>query len=533
MSTIPDDLRGALANRYDLEQVVGRGGMATVYLARDCKHGRQVAVKVLRPDLAASLGTDRFLKEIEIAARLTHPHIVPLHDSGEANGFLYYVMPYIAGESLRSLLNRERAVEPSRALNIVSRVGDALAYAHRMGVVHRDIKPENILFAEGHPVVTDFGIAKAVSTAGGVNLTRTGFPVGTPGYMSPEQAAGIRELDERTDVYSLACVCYEMLVGEPPGMWLTPEAVHLGRFTDASPAHRRRIDMLPGVVEQTLVRALALRPDERYPGPADFVDALNGVSGQRRKYSDEEVKAIVKHAAEMQAQHPTTETGALSLTAIQEVAAEVGISPARVERAAQELSRREDDVEEANLFKRLFLGAPTTIRVERMVEGDVSETEFAPIVEEIRSTLRNVGHVSTLGRSLAWSTAVSGQGTGRSVHITVTPKGGYTRITIEEHLANIAGGLYGGILGGGGGSGIGIFMGVGLGELGLPLVAFGGTILAVGGSYSIARYFFTSTVRKRTHQLQRLADRLADNVAFTATKPGQLTDPRVRGQLRR
>ena len=533
MSAIPDDLRAELADRYELERVVGRGGMATVYLARDRKHDRQVAVKVLRPDLAASLGTDRFLKEIEIAAGLTHPHIVPLHDSGEAGGFLYYVMPYIAGESLRTLLNRERTVEPSSTLSIVTRVGDALAYAHRMGVVHRDIKPENILFAEGHPVVTDFGIAKAVSTAGGVNLTRTGFPVGTPGYMSPEQAAGIRELDERTDVYSLACVCYEMLVGEPPGLWLTPEAVRLGRFADATPAHRRRIDLLPGVVEQTLVRALALRPDERYPGPAEFVDALNGVSGRRRKYSDDEVKAIVKHAAEMQAQHPTAEAGALSLGGIQEVAAEVGISPERVERAAKQLSRHEDESDEPNLFKKVFLGASTTVRVERMVEGEVSEAEFPALVEEIRSSLRNVGHVSTLGRSLAWSTATTGQGTARAVHLMVTPRAGYTRITIEEHLAQIAGGLYGGIMGGGGGGGMGVSMGIGLGEFGLPLVAIGGTILAVGGSYAIARYFFTATVRKRTRQLERLADRLADHIAFTATRPGQLADPQVRGRLGR
>ena len=190
--------------------------MATVYLAHDRRHEREVAVKVLRQDLAATLGAERFLKEIQIAARLTHPHILPVHDSGEAGGFLYYVMPFIDGLSLRQRLEARGALVEADALEITRRVGDALTYAHRMGVVHRDIKPENILFAQGHPIVADFGIAKAVSTAGEQHLTRTGFPIGTPGYMSPEQAAGLSDLDARTDVYSLAIVVYEMLVGSAP-----------------------------------------------------------------------------------------------------------------------------------------------------------------------------------------------------------------------------------------------------------------------------------------------------------------------------
>src|SRR6185503_9719578 len=182
--------------------------MAAVYLAYDRKHYREVALKVLRPDLAASLGAERFLKEIQIAARLTHPHILALHDSGEAGGFLYYVMPYIDGGSLRQQLEGppRRALSQEQALAIAEPVADALSYAHRMGVLHRDIKPENILFSQGHPIVGDFGIARAVSTAGGTNLTRTGFPVGTPGYMSPEQAAGLTDIDQKTDVYSVAVV---------------------------------------------------------------------------------------------------------------------------------------------------------------------------------------------------------------------------------------------------------------------------------------------------------------------------------------
>src|SRR5437762_10036434 len=176
-------LRGVLADRYAIDRELGHGGTATVYLAQDLKHGRAVAVKVLRPELAAALGAERFLKEIQIAARLSHPHILPLHDSGEAGGFLYYVMPYVEGGSLRQQLEGppRRALTQEQALAIAEPVADALTYAHRMGVLHRDIKPENILFQQGHPIVADFGIAKAVSTAGGANLTRTGFPVGTPG----------------------------------------------------------------------------------------------------------------------------------------------------------------------------------------------------------------------------------------------------------------------------------------------------------------------------------------------------------------
>jgi serine/threonine-protein kinase len=188
--------------------------MATVYLARDVRHGRDVAVKVLRPDLAELIGTERFLHEIEIAAQLTHPHILTLIDSGAADAFLYFVMPFVDGPSLRGLLNEKRRLDVKLAVGLAREVADALDYAHRRGIVHRDIKPENVLLSEGHAVVTDFGIAKALITAGDQRLTRSGFPLGTLGYMSPEQAAGRTDLDATTDVFSLACVAYEMLVGE-------------------------------------------------------------------------------------------------------------------------------------------------------------------------------------------------------------------------------------------------------------------------------------------------------------------------------
>src|SRR5713226_2274854 len=335
---IPAELEAALADRYTLRRVLGRGGMATVYLADDKKHHRAVALKVLLPGLAAFLGVERFLKEIQIAAQLTHPHILALHDSGEASGFLYYVMPYCEGASLRQQLEQRRPLSRQQALAIADPVAGALSYAHRMGVLHRDIKPENILFSQGHPIVADFGIAKAVSTAGGANLTRTGFPVGTPGYMSPEQAAGLTELDERTDVYSLAVVVYEMLVGEVPGRWPTEDAVRAGRFLDASPSHRTTLAGLEGRIEGGLVRGLSTRHDQRTPTPLALIDDLTGVAqpAPHRRYSGGEVDQIVKRASELEATTPTV-GGAMTIGGVEALAAEVGIKPDLVRQAAQEV----------------------------------------------------------------------------------------------------------------------------------------------------------------------------------------------------
>ena len=228
MGVPPDQaerLRAALAPRYRLLNEVGRGGMATVFLAQDRRHSRPVAVKVLHPELSVGLGPDRFLREIQIAARLQHPHIVPLYDSGQAGDLLYYVMPYVEGESLRQRLERERRLPIEDALDIARAVAAALDYAHRQQVVHRDIKPENVMLHEGEAVVTDFGIAKAVTAAAGANLTQTGTAVGTPAYMSPEQAAGEAELDGRSDIYSLGAMLYEMLGGTAPFTGATIQAV--------------------------------------------------------------------------------------------------------------------------------------------------------------------------------------------------------------------------------------------------------------------------------------------------------------------
>src|SRR5213596_469597 len=206
----------ALGERYAIDRELGRGGMATVYVAQDRRHAREVAIKVLPPDGAAAIGAERFLREIAIAARLTHPHVLPLIDSGQADGSLYYVMPYVRGETLRERLVREQRFALKDALRIARELGAGLDYAHREGFVHRDVKPENVLLADGHAVLADFGIARAIFQAGGEHVTEVGLAIGTPDYMSPEQAAGDRELDGRCDVYALACVVYEMVAGEPP-----------------------------------------------------------------------------------------------------------------------------------------------------------------------------------------------------------------------------------------------------------------------------------------------------------------------------
>jgi serine/threonine-protein kinase len=255
-------LHAALRGRYVLEGELGHGGMAFVYLAQDLKHHRPVAIKVLKPELAAALGPGRFLREIEIAARLTHPNILSLHDSGEANGLLYYVMPFVDGESLRQRLHVTTPLPAAEALRIAREVADALEYAHRHGVVHRDIKPENILLAGGHAVVADFGIARAIAAAEDRTSTATGIAVGTPAYMSPEQAGGSSGVDARSDIYSLGCVLYEMLVGEPPPHW--PE-----RNAGATPGRG-----VPSRLDRVLRKALALSPTDRFPSAGDFRDAL-------------------------------------------------------------------------------------------------------------------------------------------------------------------------------------------------------------------------------------------------------------------
>jgi len=267
-------LQAALRDRYDLQREIGRGGMATVYLAQDRKHRRAVAIKILHPYLAASVELERFQREVEIAARLNHPRILTLIDSGAADGFLYYVMPYVQGESLRGRLTREPRLPLAEAVRITREVASALGYAHGQGVVHRDIKPENVMLHEGEAMVTDFGISKALSSGTEVALTQTGLTLGTPAYMSPEQASGDEELDGRSDLYSLGCMLFEMLAGQPPFAGATAQAVIVKRFTEPVPSIRVSRPGVPVVLDKVVSRLLARNPADRFASATQLVQAL-------------------------------------------------------------------------------------------------------------------------------------------------------------------------------------------------------------------------------------------------------------------
>ena len=272
-------LADALRDRYQLERELGRGGMATVYLGRDLKHGRMVALKVLDRDISALLGPERFRREIQTAARLHHPHILQVHDSGEAAGLLYYVMPHVEGESLRERLRHDGRLAVPECLQITGEVADALDYAHRHGLVHRDVKPENILLSEGHALLADFGIAKPIDAATGPGLTQTGLLVGTPAYMSPEQAAG-GTIDGRSDQYALACVVYEMLAGQPPFTGPTPQAVIAQRFREAGPTFEGLPKSVPAGVRHALRKALSPEPESRFATAREFASALEPNGGE-------------------------------------------------------------------------------------------------------------------------------------------------------------------------------------------------------------------------------------------------------------
>ena len=271
-------LRASLADRYRIERELGAGGMATVYLARDLKHDREVAIKVLRNELAAVIGADRFLSEIKTTANLQHPHILSLFDSGSVDGTVFYVMPFVDGESLRDRLKREKQLPVDDALRIGREVADALQYAHEHGVIHRDIKPENILVQGGHALVADFGIALAASKVGGNRMTETGMSLGTPQYMSPEQAMGERELDARTDVYALGCVMFEMLAGEPPFTGPTAQAIVAKVVTAPAPSVRSKRESVPGNVDEAIQVALQKTPADRFRSASDFAAALGSTT---------------------------------------------------------------------------------------------------------------------------------------------------------------------------------------------------------------------------------------------------------------
>jgi tRNA A-37 threonylcarbamoyl transferase component Bud32 len=499
MSGESERLGAALADRYHIERVVGRGGMATVYLADDVRHRRKVAIKVLSSDLAAALGADRFLHEIQVTANLQHPHILPLHDSGVADGLLFYVMPFVVGESLRHRMNREGAMEVGAALAIAEEVADALSYAHRQGVVHRDVKPENVLLSEGHALVTDFGIAKAVTSASDEPLTRTGFALGTPGYMSPEQAAGGQSVTALTDVYSLACVIYEMLVGTVPSRWISEDERREEHFLKAPPAHKARFGELSGSVERALVRGMAIDPEHRFRTPSELVRALTAPMppAPARHYSETEAKEILKHAASLEASEPTS-GHEFSLTGVKRMAGEVDIPSRHVAAAASALEAPTTRVPRV-------LGVPAGMELRRTVGGQVAESEYPVLLEIIQDTLGEPGEIeSALGSVFAWTTGrgQSARLSGRLTRVQVSPRAGSTRITItEDQTAAIA-----------------VSAGVGsvvIGGLALPLATASvwAMMAPVAGLVVAAVAAFRALRKRRRAQLSELLERLTHHVS--------------------
>ncbi len=492
---MPEVLAQALAGRFRLERELGQGGMATAYLAHDLKHDRPVALKVLRPELAAAVGGERFLREIRVTATLQHPHVLPLFDSGDAGGLLFFVMPYVEGGSLRDRLRREAPLPREQVLTLTRQVASALDYAHGQGVVHRDIKPENILLNRGEAMVADFGIARAITAVSGEVLTRSGFPLGTPGYMSPEQAAGSQRLDARTDVFGLACVVYELFIGETPEMWPTEEAVRLGRFVDASAAHRERLDRLPGRLEQVLVRALAVRPADRFASAGEFAAAVAAAAEPAALLPEEEVHRVLDRAAELQLDQPT-QSGALTIGQVERIAAEVGIEPGHV-RAAVALPGRES--------------ADKYVRAVRQAQREATAAELERLIPVIQTSVGCVGHASLVGGTLTWSPAVQGIG-GRQVVVTVAGAGGRTDIRVEERIEPSGGMLFappvGAAAGGALGLGFGSLASLLVGEPGVLMVLFG-LVCAIGGGVTASSIVQATLRQRREPELVALADQLA------------------------
>lgn len=535
MSDLLEILRSGLAGQYDVQRELGHGGMSTVFLARDLKHERDVALKVLRPDLASAVGSDRFLREIKLTASLNHPHVLPLLDSGTVDALVFYVMPYVTGGSLRGRLSGAGPLDPGEVVRIARQVASALDYAHRAGVVHRDVKPENVLFSEGLAVVADFGVARAVSTVDRRTLTRSGFPVGTLGYMSPEQAAGRTDLDERSDVFSLGCVVYEMLVGDIPAGWPGEEDSRLGRFLEAPPEHRARLDLLPGRVEQVLTRALALKAADRFESPGALAEALRAATDGREAVSDAEMRAILERAAllEIERGNGSTSSGDhLTMGAVEQAAAEVGISPVQVRRAAADLKHtpearegivRRAAIEPAPPPKHMAAGryaapdvnfAKERLWADRVVPGEVREGAYPELVDVIQEELNILGHVSTVGRTLTWSPASQGAET-RKIVVTVRPRSGATELHVEEQIEMAGWRIFAPGWGGGAGAILGLAMATALGlqEEAILVLALPGAIF---GALATVRGMINTKAENAKPQLQRVLERLSSIVAGRA-----------------
>ncbi|MDQ6885696.1 MAG: serine/threonine protein kinase [Gemmatimonadota bacterium] len=550
-------LRDALAGQYEVECEIGRGGMGVVYRARDVRLDRPVAIKLLPGQFGQQLEVrERFLREARVAARLSHPNIIPVYRADEIAGLAFFVMAYVDGQSLGERVRASGPLPPADAVRWLREVALALGYAHARGIVHRDVKPENILIdgATGRALIGDFGIARLTQAS---PLTATGQVLGTVHFMSPEQVIG-ESLDGRSDLYSLGVVGYYALSGELPFVSETAAAVLVAHATRPAPPLGSICPALSPALADVIDRCLRKDPAARYADGEALADALGAASlaprdaatasatEPRAMISEVEAERLWKRAAQLQAEaaqradrRDVPVTGPLPATAtpregyrlgdVKAAAIEAGISERYVAIALDELRPRSDLVKPrppSPLAERptsaLLAGGPTSLSYDAVVAGEVPDSEFEMLVETIRRSMGNVGHVSTLGRSLAWTH----DGQQRKMHVTIVPRAGRTTIRIDEKLGPLAGALFGGIMGGVGG-------GLGAPTIGIAMGAFhsGGVALACGGgivagAYLLARTIFSSSSRRRGREHQRLLGEL------TSLVEDSIREQRNRGMVR-
>ena len=539
------ELAAALDGQYALEREIGRGGMGVVYLARDVRLDRAVAIKTLPRHVNDTPTRERFLREARTAASLSHPNIVPIYRADEAGGFVYFAMAYVDGESLAERVREKGPLPPREAAGYLRDVALALAYAHAHGVIHRDVKAENILLdrASGRAMVTDFGIARVTAAA---PLTATGHVLGTVHYMSPEQVAG-ETLDGRTDLYALGVAGFLALSGAFPFDHETASAVLVAHVTKRAPSVADAAPGVPASLAAIVDKCLRREAAQRFADGNELARALeraladsviDDAPAAPRVLSESQARAVWQRASELQSLTGTqtppplpavaanlAASGNYPLENVRASALEAGISEQFVSRALRDLGLAPGTaVARASSGERALVpvtslapaagfwaGAPMLASFETKIDGLVSEDDYDVLVEVIRRQLGDVGHVNTLGRSLAWSSA----NPRRRITVTVMPRGTHTTIRVDERYGQLAGGVFGGIVGGGGGGTGGPMIGGVLGATHSAVLALGAALGCVAAAYGIARTVFRGIVRSRTEEMRQLTARLAEAATDT------------------
>jgi len=545
----------ALAGQYELEREIGRGGMGVVYLARDLKLDRRVAIKTLPPHLAMdAVVRERFLREARTAGRLSHPNIVPVHRADELDGHVFFVMGFVDGESLAQRIRALGRLDPRELRRELRDVASALSFAHEHGVIHRDVKAENILIerATGRALVTDFGIARLAEAA---PLTSTGQVLGTVYYLSPEQVSGER-VDARSDIYALGVVGYLALSGRFPFDAELASAVLIAHVTKTPPPMHTTATQCPRALADLIDRCLAKNPDDRFQTARDVVDALDSIAGvveaetigraqlpapsRPTLISDTEAQSIFGRAAELQAmtgvvprpapapaQRDSTRdaarTSGLKPADVRDAAVEAGIDARYVDHALEEhgLARATPPVERPIVVidrskAKWIAGAPTRLEFEVVVDGEMPEEDYDLIADHIRHITGESGQMATVGRSFSWQASPER----RNMQVSVLSRGGKTTIRVSEHLKRAAGGLFGGIMGGVGGGTASVWIAIAAKTHNVPL-GLGLWAAAIGTTYLTARGIFMITSNKRADELRALAETLAAQAreSIAAAKP--------------